>query len=264
MSISISSWESIVDLVSRYYTRDLSPYYTNNHVRLVCTLLLHLMKLKELNYVCTYITLCEPIIYNKGTIYISVPLLATLVNKPVDLPPNNIEFVNGGIDLFDEPLKEQQRQSSNRHRLNRRKRKKFKGDHNDIFTDALDCKRFKSEDDKDDNDNDDEEKDGRIRYNNKDNYYYDPGTQKIEYDMGYNTLNSRKGRQNFDTLNVEDMVRFQQILRIIGAVIHFVQHYNKQNASNVFTSHENFDNVYIEKASKESFIGCGKSIRMRS
>jgi hypothetical protein len=236
MSVSYSSWESIVDLASKYYTRDLPIYYSIEHVRLTCTLLTHLLKLRELSYVCTQTVLNEPIYYNKGIIYISIPLLAMLVNKTVEMPKYEVEFLRN-VDLFDEPLKEEYT-NSNKRKKNRKnkKRRQFLSD-NLSLNGLPPSKKYKN--------NIDSEID-------KDGYYYNPDTSKIEQKVDkFNRYGNRRGREHFDTLDTEDMIRFQQTLRIIGAVIHFIHHYNKRNISSLFTSHKDF-NDYIECATSST------------
>lgn len=100
MSISSQSWESVIDLVNRFYDKHLPLYYTNMHIELTCNVLAMFLNKRNLQVVCTNVSLVEPIQYNSSTVFLSIPLIASLVNRNVDLPPNRVEFINK-IDIFD-------------------------------------------------------------------------------------------------------------------------------------------------------------------
>lgn len=99
MSLSTQSYESILMLASRYYNQHLPLYFANEHIDLVCNILLLLLQEKSLNIVQTTSILLEPIVENNNIIYISIPLLGLLINAPVELPKNTVEFVKD-FDIF--------------------------------------------------------------------------------------------------------------------------------------------------------------------
>lgn len=100
MSISSQSWESIINVVNQFYDKNLKLHYTPEHLQLTFNILGMFVTERNFSVACTDVILREPIIFYGNTTYLSVPLIAKLVNKVVDLPPNRVEFVEN-VDLFD-------------------------------------------------------------------------------------------------------------------------------------------------------------------
>nr|DBA13120.1 TPA: gp60-like protein [Oryctes rhinoceros nudivirus] len=99
MSISVQSYESIVNLAAKFYDPNIALYFVNEHVDLTCDIILLLLQRKTIKLVRTMTMLLEPIVENSGMIFISIPLLAMLINEPVELPKNTVEFVDD-FDIF--------------------------------------------------------------------------------------------------------------------------------------------------------------------
>lgn len=100
MSISVNSWESLVDLVSLYYDRNLPVYFDEKHVLLTCDIIAILLNRRDFPIIKTNVVLNEPIVAYENCIFLSIPLIALLVNKTVDMPPNKVEFVEN-FNIFD-------------------------------------------------------------------------------------------------------------------------------------------------------------------
>lgn len=100
MSISYSSWESIIELTNKFYDPTLQLFYTAEHLNLLCNILAHIGGLTSFEYVQTRVPLLEPIILNQNLVFISVPLVAKFINLPVELPQNRVNYVRN-INIFD-------------------------------------------------------------------------------------------------------------------------------------------------------------------
>lgn len=100
MSISTESWESTITLVKQYYDKSLPLYFSDEHFDLICQIIGVFLRQKSFIVVRTSVVLPEPIVCFNNDIYISIPLVALLINKTIDLPPNKVEFVEK-VDLFD-------------------------------------------------------------------------------------------------------------------------------------------------------------------
>lgn len=176
MSISTESWESTIALVSQIYDKSLPLVYSEEHIDLTCQLLGLFLRKKSFIVVRSTVVLTEPIICFNDVVYISLPLVALLVNKKVDLPPNKVEFVDK-VDLFD----------------------------------------------------------GLI-----------PAVQK---ELPYCINKPGYTEDNFnEQFNIEDTVRFSQILRIVLMCGHFYQHYTKKIP---YTTHDNFKSLEMAYIPKE-------------
>lgn len=99
MSVSLSSYESIVALVKQYYDPHMPCYYDQKHYDVLVQILGVLLQDQEYRLVETNVTMLEPITESSNYIYISIPLLAQLVNMPVEQPKAKIEFIQQ-FDLF--------------------------------------------------------------------------------------------------------------------------------------------------------------------
>lgn len=99
MSISTQSYESIINLATRYYDQHMPLYFVYEHIDVTCDIILLLLQRKTIKLVRTMSMLLEPIIENDNIIYISIPLVAFLINAPVELPKNTVEFVKD-FDIF--------------------------------------------------------------------------------------------------------------------------------------------------------------------
>lgn len=92
MSTSFDSYESLVYLMNCHYDKNLPSHYTDRHLDIVVSILQLMMSYNEFQCVVTRVPLQEPIVEYGSTIYISVPLVATLINFNVDLPKERITF----------------------------------------------------------------------------------------------------------------------------------------------------------------------------
>lgn len=99
MSISTKSFESIIDLAQKYYDQHMPLYFVDEHIDMICDIILLLMQQKTIKIVRTMSMLLEPVVENNGIIYISIPLVGLLINESVELPKNNVEFVSN-FDIF--------------------------------------------------------------------------------------------------------------------------------------------------------------------
>lgn len=100
MSVSTQSYEGLIKLATTFYDPYLPLYYDNLHIDKTCEVLLFLLREKSIKIVTTFNILMEPIVDNKGIIYISIPLLALLINESVELPKNSVDFVEK-FDIFE-------------------------------------------------------------------------------------------------------------------------------------------------------------------
>lgn len=101
MSISTKSYESIILLAKSYYNEYAPLYFTDDHVEITCDIILLLLQTKTIRLVKTMIILLEPIVENDGVVYISIPLLAKLINAPIEMPNNKVEIVSKEFDIFE-------------------------------------------------------------------------------------------------------------------------------------------------------------------
>lgn len=92
MSTSFSSFESLIYIMNSQYDENLPPYYVIKHIDIVVNVIHMMMQYREMQVVVTNVMLQEPIIANGSTIYISVPLVAMLVNLNVALPKEHVKF----------------------------------------------------------------------------------------------------------------------------------------------------------------------------
>jgi hypothetical protein len=97
MSVSCSSWESILALTNYFYTSDLQLFYTHNHLTLICDILGHLSNKRSFLVITTQVPLLEPIIYNANQVLISIPLVAKLINRHIYLPDKQITVIQQNI-----------------------------------------------------------------------------------------------------------------------------------------------------------------------
>lgn len=101
MSISHASFESLIDFTAYFIKRDslynINPpiYYSDEyHIPLTCEILTMLLEKKQIKISCTKeVEMIEPITHFKDIIIICVPLLAYLVNIPIDSPKPKLEMV---------------------------------------------------------------------------------------------------------------------------------------------------------------------------
>lgn len=92
MSTSFSSFESLVHIMNTYYDVTLPPYYVPRHLDIVVNVIHQMVRYKEIEVVVTSVILQEPIVANGDRIFISVPLVAMLVNLNVALPKEQVKF----------------------------------------------------------------------------------------------------------------------------------------------------------------------------
>lgn len=104
MSVSDSSWESILELAEKFYDRNLKLYYTTDHLDVILKILTYISNVKDVMYVFTRVTLIEPLMTYDNLLYISIPLVAELINLPVNLPQARIKFIKN-VNIFESLFK---------------------------------------------------------------------------------------------------------------------------------------------------------------
>lgn len=102
MSVTLRSWESVVDTISRFYNKHLPVIYDESeYLPLLIKIIGYTMHEKSINVVTTTVPLPEPI-YNLGdTILLSKSLIAYYMNQPVQMDTEKIE-IKRDVDLFDD------------------------------------------------------------------------------------------------------------------------------------------------------------------
>lgn len=100
MSVSYSSWESIIELTNKFYDSSLQLFYTAEHLNVLCNILAYIGGLTSFEVVQTKVPLLEPIVLNQNLVFISLPLVAKFINLPVELPQNRVNYVRN-INIFD-------------------------------------------------------------------------------------------------------------------------------------------------------------------
>lgn len=101
MSVSASSYESILLLVQTFFDDRIPCYYTDQHTQISIEMIKTLLQEYEYDIVKTQCMMLEPITSKGRYIYISEPMVALLVNKTVQTPPTKIEFIKN-FNIFDD------------------------------------------------------------------------------------------------------------------------------------------------------------------
>ena len=101
MSVTLQSFESILDTVKRFYDPALPTSYSTRHMEILLNMIGMVIHEQQFSILCTTVSLIEPIYFRDNIIIISRPLLAYYINQPVEAPPMNVKFIKN-IDLFDE------------------------------------------------------------------------------------------------------------------------------------------------------------------
>lgn len=100
MSVSYSSWESIIDLTNRFYTPSMQLFYTHDHIHILCNIIAHIGGFESFEYVITRVPLLEPIVQQNDIVFISKPLVAKYINMAIEIPQNRVNYVHN-INIFD-------------------------------------------------------------------------------------------------------------------------------------------------------------------
>lgn len=93
MSVSVSSYESVINLAKSHYDPHMPLYFVPEHIDMALDIILLLLQKKMVNTVRSSLVLPEPIVESQGIIFVSIPLVGMLINEPVELPRNTVEFV---------------------------------------------------------------------------------------------------------------------------------------------------------------------------
>lgn len=88
MSTSFASYESLVHLMNCNYDPNLPVYYSDGHLNIVVNILQ--LMLNDFECVVTSVPMQEPLVEFGRTVYVSLPLVAQLVNMNVDLPKERV------------------------------------------------------------------------------------------------------------------------------------------------------------------------------
>lgn len=99
MSVALSSWESLLELVKRYHNALLPPYYSKNHLTVLLDMIGLVLGQRTYQVVVTKVPLIEPIVTLQKTILVSRPLVAYCVNQPIRMPVNKIKLVTN-VDIL--------------------------------------------------------------------------------------------------------------------------------------------------------------------
>ncbi|ATZ81525.1 GrBNV_gp60-like protein [Drosophila innubila nudivirus] len=210
MSVSINSYESIIKLACEYYDADMPIYFCEGHYNITCDIIALLLQKQEFSIVRTNIKLIEPIMEDGGVIYLSLPLIALLVNTLVELPKNSIEYkedfnIFDGLNMITEE----------------------KSSRNSCFTKANSRPNNISQ--------------VLSRTRAADNY------NKIASSViGENVYNSTivDDSDTFQQFSPIETIRFTQVLRIVLMCAHFYQHYTEKIP---YTNHREFKTLEIAK-----------------
>lgn len=103
MSVALSSWESLLELVKRYHNALLPPYYSKNHMTVLLDMIGLVLGQRTYQVVVTKVPLIEPIVTLKKTILVSRPLVAYCVNQPIKMPVSKIKLVTN-VDILGDLL----------------------------------------------------------------------------------------------------------------------------------------------------------------
>lgn len=95
----MSSWESVLELVKRYYNALLPPYYSKNHLTVLLDMIGLVLGQRTYQVVVTKVPLIEPIVTLQNTVLVSRPLVAYCVNQPIRMPVNKIKLVTN-VDIL--------------------------------------------------------------------------------------------------------------------------------------------------------------------
>lgn len=102
MSQSIVSWERVAEVSARLYDQNIPTYYTIDHLEQCKNILATITGNKEYSYYISQLPLPEPIINDADDVVVfSEPLIAQLVNAPIEMPTQNVQIVEQ-FDLFRE------------------------------------------------------------------------------------------------------------------------------------------------------------------
>jgi len=98
MSISLESWESVLDLASMFVPRLIPPNYSSEHVNVLIDMIRHVVP-GEISVTTLLLPTLEPVIsYSKGAgpvkIFISHYSLSYYINQPTIKPVKTTKFVN--------------------------------------------------------------------------------------------------------------------------------------------------------------------------
>lgn len=101
MSVSLESWEVIPKLLNSIYDPNIPINFCDQHIDSIFTLLTYLIKDQiEITFNVTNIVLCEPIYEDNCIIYLSRPLIADLITKPVNFIHHDETDVISKINIF--------------------------------------------------------------------------------------------------------------------------------------------------------------------
>lgn len=218
MSVSLDSYESIVQLACLYYDKNMALYYTEAHYRMVCDMLAIVLQKSELTIVRTNVKLCEPILDYHGVIYISVPLVAMLVNLSVKLPKNNVQFVDD-FNVFAGLVATKNTEQNTKNCILQASRPlSMSGINNIHLIDAAPMLNA--------------------------NTHFPGCNTKLKNPLASGINEFTEHNQSLDILTSSELVRFTQILRLVMMCAHFQQHYCEKIP---FTTHKHFKKLEIAK-----------------
>jgi hypothetical protein len=212
MSVTLASFESVLDMVKRFYDPNLPVIYSTRHIEILLDMIGFVIHERQFPVICTTIPLAEPIYAVDNTIIVSRPLLAYYINQPVQMPQMNVEFVKNV----------------------------------DIFADIIPSLTNKTKTDDDDDDDDNDNSGDTVSYplyaiaNNKDDGVYHRSTRRL--------VNDRGGCPRFEQdmlgkrFSEEENVRFAHTVKLVLLVAHWEQHYKRHIP---YTNHTNFHNIDI-------------------
>lgn len=102
MTLSLDSWENVVDQAAKLFDRNLLPYYNDQqHIPMILQTAGELMGVSSFDYVKTNVPLPEPLCSVKRRLYISIPLVALYVNQRVNLPELKVKMTKN-FNVFDD------------------------------------------------------------------------------------------------------------------------------------------------------------------
>ncbi|CAH0393283.1 unnamed protein product [Bemisia tabaci] len=99
MSSTLESYDTILAMVMRYCKQGLETYFSKHHMDILKDMVREVLGQRSFRYVETNVVLVEPIVTNKGIIFFSIPMIAQLINQPVNIAAK-VSFVSK-FDIFE-------------------------------------------------------------------------------------------------------------------------------------------------------------------
>jgi hypothetical protein len=100
MSVSFESWETGAEEMSRYLHLNLSPYYDQTYLDVLCDVICRALSTTRYSIAVTLVSLPEPLASFRNMVIISLPLFVQYINSPILDTSDSIAHVSA-FDVFD-------------------------------------------------------------------------------------------------------------------------------------------------------------------